>query len=520
LVKLKPNPRVRNFLIGGMALGFFIIIGGEFESEGRSLFDGLSLVPFDILSVEQDPVTGAIKGNVIFGNADFVASIFTGTKKSTNCPGGVASVSIQDSGKSIRFGSGSSSGGCTSGIAEWGLELLPDDLTVSSITFKMKDELRPTGFNNRNCKIGIIEQPFSTIDRSQLTQKAINPDFVIESGNWCETSGVKTFIFDQTALDAFDRALTGDDKFTLGFSVDPWIKGSGCCWTGDRNFWGTEGSFIINGFAQPISCPVGEHQVQFKCEPLICEVGFEINGNICSQIICKVGENLVGSICKPIQCLVGERLVGNLCEQIICAVGTTLIGSSCQPILCEEGFTLSGNECTVIICPTGTELLEGSCKQITCGLGTFLQGNDCVKISCPTGNVLEGNTCVQIQCEIGENLIGSICTPVQCQVGEQLIDGNCQLITCATGEELIGSECTPVQCLSNEILVGETCFSQPLNCPVGTLERQNICIQQAPLPPLQISGAPLNVLTLLGLGVFLISFGGFVVRGIVRRSIR
>ena len=524
--KLKPNPRVRNFLIGGMALGFFIIIGGEVESTGDSFgsfIGGLSLTPLEILSIDQDPVTGAITGNIILGRPDSGVSIFTGeTKSRPTCPNGII---VGHGGTNFllrapTFGSGSSNGGCTWSILEWSLEELPDDLSVTSIIFQMKDETRPSGFNNRSCKIGIIEQPLDTIARNSLVSKATNPDFIIANGNWCQTSGLKTFILDQTALDAFDRALKGDDRFTLSFSIDPTTKGTGCCWIGEKNFYSTEGSFIINGFADAITCPEGEHQVGFKCQPLLCDEGFKVNGNICSQIICPIGENLIGSICTPIECNVGERLVGNLCEQIICAVGTTLIGSDCDPILCQEGFILSGNECTTIICPTGSELLEGACERIACPLGTFLQGNDCFQITCPTGNILIGNNCDQIICESGENLIGSICTPIQCQVGEQIIDGNCQLITCDSGEELIGSECLEIQCLSTEVLVGDTCFSQPLNCPAGTIEGKNVCIQQAPLQPLQVSDAPLNVLSILGLGVFLLSFGGFVVRGIARRSIR
>lgn len=517
----KPSPRVRNFLIIGMALGFFFILGGELESSGSSffnLFSNLSLTSFSILSVDQDPETGAISGNVIFGEADAGVSIFTGTKKSSSCPGGVASAS-----QGLRiptFGSGSSSGGCTSSILEWDLSELPNDFSTNSIIFRMKDGQIPKGISGHNCKIGIIEQPLSTIANSQLTQKAINPDFIIANGNWCHTSGVKSFILDQTALDAFDRALKGDNKFTLGFSVDPWTKGTQCCWTGDKNFYETEGSFILNGFAEAISCPVGEHQVGFKCIPLVCEEGFEVNGNICSQIICPTGQNLIGSICTPIQCQVGEQLVGNDCQQIICPVGTTLIGNDCDPILCQQGFTLSGNQCTPIVCPTGNELVEGECKIIQCPLGTFLQGNDCKPIICPTGNVLEGNDCVQIQCESGERLEGSICTPIQCQTGEQLVNGNCQLITCQTGEKLIGNECTPIQCISTQELIGNDCIDKPLDCPTGTIARENVCVQTIPIPqPLQISGAPLNILTLLGLGVFLISFGGFVVRGIVRRKI-
>lgn len=524
----KLNPRVRNFLIAGMGLGFLFILGGEFEESGSSFgnfIQGFSLTPLDILSVEQDPVTGAIVGNIILGAPDSGIIISTGeTKSRPVCVNGIVSGSggVSSGLKVPYFGTGSSRGGCVWSILEWSLEELPDDLSITSIKFFVKDVKRPSGFNNRICKIGIIEQPLSTIARSSLVLKATNPDLILISGNWCQTSGLKTFILDQPALDAFDRALKGDDLFTLSFSIDPTTKGTLCCWEGQRLFYPTEGSFIINGFADAITCPVGEHQVGFKCTSLICDEGFEVNGNICSQIICQVGENLIGSICTPIQCQVGERLVGNDCDLIICPQGTVLIGNDCDPILCQEGFVLSGNECSTIVCPTGSELLEGACETIACPLGTFLQGNDCAPITCPTGNILIGNNCSQIICPTGQNLIGSICTPIECQVGEQIVDGSCQLITCETGQELIGVECLEIQCLSTQVLIGDDCLDKSLDCPLGTFERQNVCVQQAPLQPLQtlqVSGAPTNILTILGIAVFLISFGGFVVRGIARRNI-
>jgi len=502
-----------------MGIGFGIIaIGelGDFVLEADVRFSG-----FDILSVDQDPVTGAITGNIILGAPENGVKIFTGeTKSRPVCVNGIVSGhgGTTFGLKQPRFGTGSSSGGCIWSILEWSLADLPDDLSINSIKFFMKDEKRPSGFNNRICKIGIIEQPLSTIARSSLVLKATNPDLILISGNWCQTSGLKTFILDQTALDAFDRALKGDDLFTLSFSIDPTAKGTLCCWEGDRKFYPTHGSFIINGFADAITCPVGEHQVGFKCTTLVCDEGFKVNGNICSQIICPTGQNLIGSICTPIECNVGDRLVGNDCIQIICQQGTVLIGNDCDPILCQEGFVLSGNECTTIVCPTGSELLEGACETITCPLGTFLRGNDCIQIICPTGSTLIGSDCDQIVCNDGENLVGNICKPINCELGERLVGNACETITCEVGSELIGNECLEIQCLSTQELDGNDCIAQPLNCPFGTIERQNVCVQIAPLPPLQISGAPVSLLTITGVGIFLISFGGFIVRGIVRKG--
>ncbi len=519
----KSNPRVRNFLIVGMVIGFVIIALGEVGDFGFEL--DVQLTGFEILSVDQDPVTGEIRGNVVLGRPESSGVTFTGTDGATGstCPLRTSSFSQQQLGNApTSFGTGSFSGGCTAGYAEWDLSELPDDLTITSMVFKLKDQRWfpfLTEPSNRNCKIGIIEQPVQTITRTQLFQKFNAPDFILQDGDWCTTSGEKSFIVNQVVIDSFERALKGDDKMTLSFAMSTLAKGTGCCWEASNTFWATEGSWVINGFAEPIQCEVGEHQVGFKCEALVCDVGEEVNGNICSPIQCAIGSELIGSICTPIQCSVGEKLVGNLCQQIICPAGTTLIGNDCDAIICQDGFTLSGNECTPIVCPVGNELVGSSCRQITCPLGTFLQGNDCNAISCPTGNFLEGNNCIQITCETGEVLIGDICKPIQCQIGERLVESNCELIVCETGNELIGSECLPINCLSTEELVGNQCQPKPLECPAGTVTQQNVCVQIVPqLPQFQATGAPTNFLTVAGLGILLVSFGGFVFRGIYRRG--
>ena len=53
-------------------------------------------------------------------------------------------------------------------------------------------------------------------------------------------------------------------------------------------------------------------------------------------------------------------------------------------------------------------------------------------------------------------------------------------------------------------------------CPAGTIPQNNICVQF--VPSLQATGAPTNFLTVAGLGILLVSFGGFVFRGIYRRG--
>jgi hypothetical protein len=519
MAEKKANPAVRYFLLIGMFLGFMIIVISQLEdvSSLESIESIRSLIGFEILSVDQDPITGEIRGNVVLGRPDTRGIAWTGSAgSSSTCNLGTQGGLVN---WVVSFGSGTSSGGCTYGTAEWDLSELPDDLTITSMIFKLKTQkFFPflTEPSSRDCKIGIIEQPLSTIADSNLVNKFFNPDFILRDGNWCSTSGEKSFIVDQTTIDAFERALRGDDKMTLSFTMSTLAKGTGCCMELSDTFWATEGSWVINGFAEPIQCAVGEHQVGFKCELLVCDEGFEVNGNICSMIQCPIGENLIGSICTPVQCQVGERLVGNLCETIICPVGTTLIGSDCEPIICQDGFTLSGNECTVIVCPTGNELIGSTCQMIGCPVGTTLQGNDCNAIICPTGTFLDTNNCLPILCQTGEVLVGDICKPLECQIGETLVGSTCQQIICDTGSELIGSECTPINCLSTEELVGNTCEPKPLECPLGTSEQQNVCVQV--LPQLQATSAPVNLLTITGIGIFLISFGGLVVRAIVRRQ--
>jgi len=524
----KTNPAVKWFLIFGMIIGFTIIVIGEVSAV--SDFLGGTLTGFEIISIDQDPITGEIRGNIVLGRPELSGVTWTGAPntegfaKSSTCPlrtTGFSSSQLQTN-SPTSFGTGAFSGGCTAGFAEWNLSELPDDLTITSMVFKLKDQ-KWFGFltepSNRNCKIGIIEQPVLTITRSQLFQKFNAPDFILQDGDWCTTSGEKSFIVSQTVIDAFNRAIIGDDLMTLSFSMSTLAKGTGCCWEANESFWATEGSWVINGFSEPIQCAVGEHQVGFKCEPLICDEGFKVNGNICSQIQCPLGQNLIGSICTPIECNVGQRLVGNFCENIICPVGNTLIGSTCEAIICEEGFTLSGNTCTVISCPMGTQLDGSSCNPISCPIGTTLEANDCNPIICQTGTFLDLNTCVQIECGINENLIGNICTPIECQVGQILVDGLCETIQCEIGNELIGSECLPINCLSTEQLVGNECQPKPLNCPIGTQEQNNVCVQFVPqLPAFQAMQAPVNLLTVTGILIFVIAFGGFVVRAIVRRG--
>jgi len=518
----KPNPVVRNFLLGTMFIGFVVIALGQLEDvkDVRDIIPRLST--FEIISVEQDPITGEIIGSVTIGKPVKSGGSFTGAPSRSKPTCSLGTQSVQTNGAPT-WGTGSSSGGCQFGFAEWDVSDLPDDFDATNLQIKIK--FRDVALRNagKTCKIGIIEQPFDTIVRSSVSQKLFNPDFIIEDGDWCQASkgDIKTIQFDPIASSAFERAIRGDDLFTLTFTTSTLAKGTLCCWTLDNTFWGTEGSIVIDGTAEPITCIEGTHQVGFKCEPLDCGTGFQVSGNICSEIICSAGSDLdtASNTCKAIQCDVGQRvnLQTNNCENIICLQGTILIGNDCEKIICETGFVLSGNECTIISCPVGNELVGSSCQTIVCPLGTFLQGNNCVDVICPTGTFLNGNDCEIIICNDGENLIGNICKPIQCNLGEVLVGSNCEIIICQTGTELVGNECRQINCASTQELQGNNCVEKPIECPIGTVANKNVCIQV--VPSLMATGAPLNLITIAGFIMFTGSFLGFVARAIIRRGL-
>lgn len=500
-------------LLLGMGIGLFIVVLGQTEF-GVDVSG--SFQTFEILQIETDPVTGEIIGQVTIGKPVQAGYAWTGAQKRTTC-----SFSVQSVQKNTdpSWSSGTSSGGCQFAFAEWDVSDLPDSFDATNLQLKLdvRKLLSISSVPQRTCKIGVIEQPVDTIAFGQESSKFYNPDLVLISGDWCQSLGVKTLQFGQAGAEAFERAVKGDDRFTISITHTTLAKGGGCCLTIPTSFWATAGSFVIDATAEPVSCPVGQKQEGFKCVVLDCGVGFQVSGNQCVQIQCNIGEELVGSICKPILCEVGDRLVGNTCEQIICPSGTLLIGSECQQILCDEGFTLSGNTCTVISCPVGNELVGSSCQQIICPLGTFLQGNNCVNIVCPIGNVLEGNDCALIECNVGENLIGNICKAVQCDIGQRLVGSFCENIVCESGTQLMGSECLPITCPITQELQGNQCVPKPLNCPSGTIENQNVCVQV--IPQLQ-AGFDLgeNALTIAGLLTFAIFATGFVAQRVRRTS--
>jgi len=78
----KPNPVVRNFLLGTMFIGFVVIALGQLEDveDVRDIIPRLST--FEIISVEQDPITGEITGAVVLGKPIIAGYGWTGAPNS------------------------------------------------------------------------------------------------------------------------------------------------------------------------------------------------------------------------------------------------------------------------------------------------------------------------------------------------------------------------------------------------------------------------------------------------------
>jgi len=234
----KPNPAVKWFLIFGMIIGFTIVLIGEVSAV--SDFLGRSLIGFDILQVQTDPITGEIIGSVVLGKPLLSGYGWTGAIKSTNC-----SLNVQSFHKNleVQWSGGTSSGGCQYAFAEWDVSDLPDDFDASGVKLKFNQQkaLTISSIPNRSCRIGIIEQPIETIAFSQINSKLFNPDLTVLNGDWCQTLGIKTVTFDQGASEAFERAIRGDDRFTLSFTMSTIAKGGGCCAVIKNDYWATEG---------------------------------------------------------------------------------------------------------------------------------------------------------------------------------------------------------------------------------------------------------------------------------------
>ena len=475
------------------------IIGEFLFGSIQEFTGGLSALEFVQLDV--DP-TGQVIGNIILGKPDrsgFLQTVdgsfttYESTSQGTSYP--------------LSFGTQQNPTKKWYCFAEWDLSSVPNTFTASSIRIRIDPQnyfpnlaenfcTFPSGSNL--CNLSQIATCRIALETSQIEgngqliindQNRVGGSLVFIDGFWCKIAIGQTVSSTNSAFvnEVTNSIRGGDEKLTLIVTMNE-VTGepnSGCCWEQDVLKWATAGSVTITGTSTPIICPSGTKlSTNFECEPLNCEAGNVVGGtggNECVPLVCGIGSevDLASNTCKVIQCDVGQTLVGGSCQDIICETGTILQGTSCEQIICETGFELLGSSCEQKVCSTGFELVGDSCLSITCPIGTILEGNNCNPITCPQGTFLSANECQQITCESGQMLNGNVCQSIQCEIGEILVDNTCQQqLTCPSGQELIGSECLGISCLATEQLQGNTCVKIPLNCPEGSEEFNNVCVQQ------------------------------------------
>jgi len=600
--KKKFSRRIAIFAIG-MIVGLGLILFDQFET--ISGVTGLTLIEVPI-----DPVGGQILGTVKFGapidvpfersgtilSADFIGGCLRLQEGQTPSPTALWEIPFGRIGSGDRNAEVSWHGyngiNCGFGYLEFDLTDLPNDFVATGVKFQLNLKSvqgRGTPTNNSiSCTVIYLSNTIDEIGERKLPNRIywgsniggtttnhlhnsyipsdpLSNDFVAwggskytptifgnigtgapSTGEWCRTTGVKSFTFGQISpsgtfssqkgVDIFNEIVSGgafpqgtrSDKFTLGF----FVNGVGANkFVIDHQWWEENGSLLVTGSSQPIRCGIGFNQVDFRCIPIICPVGqkVDVDTNQCIAIECPAGETLeiieeqvdcplgagVGepfcvsnpiqrAVCTPVQCNAGEELVNGLCELIICPSGTSLIGSTCDPLFCGEGFEINGNECTVKTCNIGEELISGNCQTIICPINTVLLGNDCIERSCPTGQVSIDNVCQDpeilspVECEIDPNplnntLVDPTCIPADGGVDPTMLD-------CGTGLKQVGDSCVPID----------------LDCPEGTEQFENVCVQR--LPSLIATGAPeFGVISIIGIVTFAGSLFGLV-GSVIRRS--
>jgi len=517
----------------GMIIGIGLIVFDQFET--ISDITGLSIIDVPI-----DPTTGAILGTVKFGAPIVVPFERSGTVLSADgtCETLKETITNPDGSRTFvrevvfgRIGSGDRNAevswhgfngiNCAYGYAEWDLTDLPNDFVATGLTLQLN--LREQQVGNARCFIGFVSNTIDEIGLENLPNRMLwgdnsggsiklanslgvegNDDFLVVGKfidfninakydtDWCESLGGKSWILGkiigggtrfsvdiQAGVDAFNRQLQfneltqkGNDKFTLVFYGGT-SSGSGS-YVIDHTWWEENGSLLVTGSSQPIRCDVGFNQVDFRCIPIVCQEGekVDVNTNQCAPIVCGLDEELQGNICVPLVCEIGEEIVAGQCQTIVCDSGTELIGSTCDPLFCGEGFEISGNECVLKTCNIGEQLVDDNCQSIICPLNTVLIGNDCPERTCMSGQISIDNVC-QDPIEIPD---------------------------CDFGFKQVGDQCVP----------------EVLDCPVGTMPRENACVPF--LPDLMIAQpAELGFLTVLGIIIFAGSFFG-VVGTVVRRQ--
>jgi len=527
-----------------MIIGLGLIVFDQFETiEG--LISGTQTL--SILDVPIDPTTGGILGTIILGAPDVIPFEQAGTMigvpfTSTLFPNSPCSDNLTDGNMFPRlppdFGRrlsgeknqldpvwwGSRDTGitdsrdCAFAYAQFDIEPIPNDFVATSVALKL-EILETRGIRNTNnpsqqCLITLQDFNLDTIADAGVISK-LYEGLVVASGTWCNSLGVRTFQFSQSAVNLVNDAISGgafdqgvrSDKLLLGF-VPKLFDNLG---TGKNRisteFWKTQGSLFITGSSPPINCGIGFNQVDFRCIPIVCELTETLNvtSNQCETIQCGANETLEIILAEPIDCL--AVCIDDPSTPDIIECGTCNIPEDravCTPIpitSCPEGQYLEGNGCIDLVCSIGFEVIGNQCVLKTCGIGLELNQDTCQAIVCPTNTILSGNDCFPLTCPTGHNIIDNECVSVT--EGLCVRDGEifplsffppeCPLVECEAGFKAVGNICLPIQ----------------LDCPEGTIEQENVCVQF--LPDLMISQVPeLGFITILGIVTFAGSFFGLV----------
>jgi hypothetical protein len=564
--KFKVNPEI--ILMGVLAVGIGVFLLGFFESPIITQGDVQLTTPLEIISVPIDPFTGGVLGDIVIGAPDIIpfdqAGTYIGTdvisrtypqnRCSNNLTGGTTfPILAPDFGRRLSgernqpdpiFWGSKSTGitdtyNCAFAYASWDTTEIPNGFVATSVAFKV-EVLEARGIRNTNnppqdCFI-TIHNDFDVdfIGQQALMDRlfpradtgVIPSELATQTTSWCRTTGIKTLNFGQVGVDMFNEALTnGQDQITLGFTPAHLNNLGTGNWKLSTEYWKTEGSWIITGSSPPISCDIGFVQSGFRCVPLVCASDEKINPatNTCELVVCSAGENLeiieaptactasippictgggTTAVCTPIQCQIGETLVNGFCQTIVCEAGTHLVGTTCDPLFCDTGFEISGNQCVLKTCGTGLELVGDECQPIVCPINTVLSGNNCVERVCPAGQISINNECTSKQ----EFDVVTVDDPSLCPfqtVTVEPIDGR---FDCLIEKPLI------IQCDAGFQQVGDQCNPIILDCPLGTIPQQNICIQIFPdLLQLQ-DDLPFVSFIILGLVIIVISLIAIIAR--------